>query len=212
MPYCVTDVNKILKKPYVIGADTAGTGTDYFTAKVIDNVTGRCVATLRKQYIDEDLFAEQLFCLGKFYNDALIAVETNYSRHPVRHLKSLGYENLYMSRTMSTFAEESEKHYGFLTTSVTRPIIIANLVSVMRENLHLETHRQTLVEMTTFIKRDDGRSAACDGAHDDLVLASAIARYVSIDYEHNIIIIDTSQDFLEKNFSSLPQNKSFMEW
>ena len=212
MPYYEVSNSKIMKKPYVIGADTAGSGIDYFTAKVIDNVTGKCVATLHKQHIDEDLFAEQLYCLGKFYNDALIAVETNYSRHPIRHLKTLGYENLYISKTMSTYNDVSEKYYGFVTTSVSRPIIIANLVSVMRENLYLETDRQTLVEMTTFIKRDDGRSAACDGAHDDLVLASAIARYVSIDYEHNTIIIDTSDDFLEKNFSSLPSNNTFMEW
>ena len=113
---------------------------------------------------------------------------------------------------MSTYNDVNEKHYGFVTTSVSRPIIIANLVSVMRENLHFETDRQTLIEMTTFIKRDDGRSAACDGAHDDLVMASAIARYVSIDYDHNIIIIDTSEDFLEKNFSSLSSNNTFMEW
>lgn len=211
-PYIEKTDCSILKKPYVIGADTAGTGIDYFTAKVIDNVTGKCVATLRKQHIDEDLFAEQLYCLGKWYNDALIGVETNYSRHPIRHLRSLGYENLYRSQSMSTYSDETEKHYGFITTSVSRPIIISNLVSIMRENLRLETDRETLIEMTTFIKRNDGRSAACDGAHDDLVMSSAIARYIGIDYDHNIGIIDTSLDFLDKNFSSLTANNSFMEW
>ena len=155
---------------------------------------------------------EPFVALMSKYECALIAVETNYSRHPIRHLKTLGYENLYISKTMSTYNDVNEKHYGFVTTSVSRPIIIANLASVMRENLHFETDRQTLIEMTTFIKRDDGRSGACDGAHDDLVIASAIARYVSIDYDHNIIIIDTSEDFLEKNFSSLSPNNTFMEW
>jgi phage terminase large subunit len=212
MPFTEKKDAQILKKPYVIGADTAGTGEDYFTAKVIDNTSGKCVATLRKQHIDEDLFAEQLYCLGRFYNDALIGVETNYSTHPVRHLLSLGYENLYVSRTMSTLGDVADKHYGFITTSVSRPIIISNLVSVMRENLYLETDRQTLNEMTTFIKRNDGKSAACDGAHDDLVMASAIARYISIDYEHNMIIIDTSTEILEKSFSFSNPENSFMEW
>ena len=212
MPYRESKNQEQLKKPYVIGADTAGTGKDYFTAKVLDNTTGKCVATLRKQYIDEDLFAEQLYCLGKFYNNALIGVETNYSRHPVRHLRSLGYDNLYISRSMSTFRDESEKHYGFITTSVSRPIIISNLVTIMRENLQLETDRETLKEMTTFIKRDDGKSAACDGAHDDLVMASAIAHYIAIDYEHNTEKIDTGNNFLVSNFSTLPQNDTFLEW
>ena len=212
MPYNKINDLKQSTKPYVIGADTAGTGKDFFTAKVIDNSSGRCVATLRKQYIDEDLFAEQLYCLGKFYNNALIGVETNYSRHPVIHLRTLGYENLYISRSMSTFKSESEKHYGFITTAVSRPIIISNLVSVMRENLYLETDKETLKEMTTFIKRDDGKCAACDGAHDDLVMASAIARYIGIDYEHNIVDTDTGSDFLSKHFSDSLQKDTFLEW
>ena len=49
MPYCKNNGSQILKKPYVIGADTAGTGKDFFTAKVIDNTNAKCVATLRKQ-------------------------------------------------------------------------------------------------------------------------------------------------------------------
>ena len=64
----------IAKCPYVIGGDTAGKGADYFAAKVIDNINGRTVATLHKQRMDEDVYAEQLYCLGKYYNDALIGV------------------------------------------------------------------------------------------------------------------------------------------
>lgn len=202
-----------LKKPYVIGADTAGAGADYFAARVIDNTTGRAVATLKKQYIDEDLFAEQLYCLGKYYNSALIGIETNFSSQPIRHLKALGYENLYVSKNLSTFSDESEKHYGFVTTSVSRPIIISNLVSIMRECPELETDIETLIEMTTFVRRRDGRVGACDGAHDDLVMATAIARFISIEYEHSIIRHDSSMEIINSSFSSSSnQNDTFMEW
>ncbi len=211
-PFCENRNSYTLKKPYVIGADTAGTGKDYFTAKVIDNESGMCVATLRKQYIDEDLFAEQLYCLGTYYNCALIGVETNYSRHPVLHLRSLGYGNLYSSNHTASYNGERINNLGFLTTSLTRPIIISNLVSVMRDNLYLETDRQTLNEMTTFIRHDDGKSAAAAGAHDDLVMASAIARYIGIEYEHNKIKTDTSEDFLLKNFYSPKKIDSYLEW
>lgn len=200
-------------KPYVIGADTAGTGIDYFTAKVIDNTCGKCVATLRKQRIDEDLFAEQLYCLGKYYSDALIGVEINYSRHPVRVLHQLGYTNLYLSKKMTTVSDVPESNYGFATTSVTRPIIVSNLVSIMRENIRLETDRETLKEMTTFIKRDDGKQAASNGAHDDLVMASAIAHYIGIDYEHQITTIknefDALNEFFNTDFSS---ENNFVDW
>ena len=209
-PYLVKNGNSITKKPYVIGADTAGVGKDYFCAKVIDNTSGRVAATLHKQYIDEDLFAEQLYCLGKYYNTALIGIENNYSRQPTRHLLALGYENIYRSKSTGGNLEE---HLGFTTTSVTRPIIISNLVSVMRENPHLETDKDTLLEMTTFIRRKDGRQAACDGAHDDLVMSCAIARYISIDYEHNPIISDTGSSFLQSSFSFQgSQENTFMEW
>lgn len=199
-------------KPYVIGADTAGTGQDYFSAKVIDNTNSRCVATLHIKNIDEDLFAHQLYCLGKHYNTALIGVETNYSRHPVRVLRSLGYDNLY-SHTKKRACEDALEEYGFITSAITRPIIISNLVSIMRENIFLETDRQTLCEMTTFIKRSDGRNAAADGAHDDLVMASAIAHFIAIDYEHMPKTIDTSDGFLSQNFCLCPlQEENYMEW
>jgi phage terminase large subunit len=51
-------------RPYVIGADTAGEGSDFFAAHVIDNVTGEQVAVLHAQ-IDETVFPEQLMALGK---------------------------------------------------------------------------------------------------------------------------------------------------
>ena len=195
--------------PYVIGADTAGTGNDYFSAKIIDNVSGKCVATLHIKNIDEDLFAHQLFCLGKYYFDALIGVEVNYSTHPIRVLRSLGYKNLYARKTPG----EKLEGCGFLTTAITRPLIISNLVSIMRECLYLETDRETLMEMATFVKRSDGRTAAIDGAHDDLVMASAIARFIAQDYTHTYITENTDNDFLNKHFSSPPlQEENYMEW
>lgn len=211
-PYASAKGEAKKEKPYVIGADTAGTGLDYFTAKVIDNTSGRCVATFRKQKMDEDLFAEQLYCLGKYYSDALIGVEINHSRHPVRVLSKLGYTNLYLSKKPTTFADIPEKEYGFITSSITRPIIVFNLVSVMRADIKLETDRQTLLEMTTFIRRDDGKLAAADGAHDDLVMASAIAHYIGQDYTHEFIDKSEEFDALTAFFSSENESGAYIDW
>ena len=41
-------------RPYVLGGDTAGEGSDWFTAHVIDNVTGEQVASLRRQYSEPE--------------------------------------------------------------------------------------------------------------------------------------------------------------
>ena len=130
------------------------------------------------QKMDEDLFSEQLYCLGMYFCEALIAVETNFSRHPVRVLRSYGYKNIY--------ASSGEEYCGFLTTSVTRPIMLANLVSVMRECIYLETDRDTLLEMLDFVKHPTGKAQASSGKHDDLVISSAIARYVGLSYDMQI--------------------------
>lgn len=98
-------------RPYVIGADTAGSGEDYFTAKVLDNTSGKCVATLHIKNIDEDLFAHQLYCLGTYYHTALIGVEINYSAHPVRVLCDLGYKNLYARKQAG--GSITQEAYGF---------------------------------------------------------------------------------------------------
>ena len=199
--------------PYVIGADTAGRGEDYFSAKIIDNASGKCVATLHKKHLDEDLFAHQLYCLGKYYFDALIGVEINFSSHPVRVLKSLGYTNLYKLKGDYRSNGSDPSSYGFLTTAINRPLMISNLVSIMRENIYLETDRETLMEMSTFVKRNDGKCAAIDGAHDDLVMASAIARFISIDYKHEAEYYNSKPDFILENFSSPAlQEENYMEW
>ena len=70
------------------GGDTAGEGSDYFTAIVIDNVTGRIVAKLRQKYSEPE-YVRQICALGRFYNDALVAIETNFSTYPVMKLQEM---------------------------------------------------------------------------------------------------------------------------
>lgn len=213
-PYSKSKDGLTLQKPYVIGADTAGEGEDYFTAKVLDNTTGKCVATLRKKRFDDDLFAEQLYCLGTYYNNAFLAVEINYSRYPVYHLRELGYENMYFNFYDPRTAPPGKiRRYGFLTEVNNRPMIISGLVRAMREGLELETDRETLKELCSFIRHKNGKCAAASGAHDDLVMASGIAHYVRRNYTCEMRIIDTGSDFLDELFKDEPENNNqFMEW
>lgn len=162
--------------PYVIGADTAGEGSDYFTAQVLDNTTGAQVATMRMQG-DEDLFARQLYCLGKDYNNALISIETNFSTYPIKEISRLGYRRQYIREREDTITGSATPSYGFKTTAITRPIILAMAIQVVRESPETLNDRDTLEEMLTFVRNDKGRAEAASGAHDDLVMAYAIALY-----------------------------------
>ncbi len=164
-------------RPYVIGGDTAGEGSDWFTAQVLDNITGEQVAVLRHQY-EEGTYAKQMFCLGMYYNEALIGIETNFSTYPVKMLELLGYRKQFVREVEDDFTGAIKKAFGFKTTAITRPVIIAGLIDAMREGLSSLYDRATLEEMLTFIRNDKLRAEAEQGAHDDLIMALAIAWYI----------------------------------
>ena len=61
---------------------------------------------------------------------------------------------------------------------------------------------------------DDGKQAAADGAHDDLVMASAIAHFIANDYEHQLRVVDSNKDilkqFYENNYDN--QDDGYFDW
>lgn len=163
--------------PYVIGADTAGDGSDSFVAQVIDNTTGRQVATLRHSF-DEDLFARQVYCLGRYYNDALLAVECNFSTYPVLTLERLRYPKLYVRESIDEYTHRPKSSFGFVTNKKTRPLVVSTLVSAIRDDPTLVCDRTTIEEMLTFVRDESFRPEAEEGAHDDCVMALGIAHFV----------------------------------
>lgn len=165
------------RRHYVIGGDTAGDGSDYNIGQVLDNNTGEQACVLRKQY-DEDLYAKQMYCLGVYYNNALIGIETNYSTYPTMELERLGYDNLYVRETFDNYTHKVKQSYGFVTTEKTRPVIISNLIKWVREDTQCLNDPTTLEEMLTFVRNEHFRPEAENGAHDDCVMALAIALFI----------------------------------
>ena len=165
--------------PYVGGGDTAGDGSDKFVGQFIDNTNGKQVARLRHTY-DEDLYAHQMYCLGMYYNEALIGIETNFSTHPVKELERLNYPRQYIREVPDNFDHSIRHSWGFNTNSKTRPDMIANLVKAFREDYTIVNDYETLCEMLTFIRnpKKNMRPEAEEGAHDDCVMALAIAHQI----------------------------------
>lgn len=164
--------------PYVIGFDTAGTGSDCFAAHVLDNRTGEQVAVLHVREIAEEEVTRQVYCLGIYYNDALLAPENNYSSYESNELQRLRYPRLYVQEQIDTYTHKPTKRYGFVTTKKTRPVAISTLVTAVNEDIGIINDRATLEEMLTFIRTEDFRAEAEAGAHDDLIMALAIAHYI----------------------------------
>ena len=159
---------------YIIGGDTAGDGSDMFVGQVIDAITGQQVAVLHHKF-DEDLYARQMYCLGKYYNFATLAIETNFSTFPVKELQRLGYTKQYKREAIDEISKKKYHKYGFQTNKLSRPLIIAGLVQVVREHPEAFNDIQTLEEMLTFVRNEKGKAEAQEGKHDDLIIAAAIA-------------------------------------
>ena len=172
--------------PYVLGGDTAGEGSDWFTAHVIDNSTGEQVASLRRQYSEIE-YVRQVFALGMFYNQALVGLETNFSTYPVMKLQELGYPFQYSREREDTYTRQVKKSYGFRTDRQTRPRAIANLVEVFSSHPRWFTDGELLGEMLTFCYNEDHRPEALAGKHDDMVMAAAICYAVRHQQRYSVL-------------------------
>jgi hypothetical protein len=154
---------------WIIGVDPAGGGSlgDYACAQVVERSSGMQCAELLGHYTPPEL-ARHVAELGRHYGDALIAVERNNHGHAVltQLIDREGYLNLY--------AEKGQA--GWLTSVSTRPRMIEHLAVLLEQNPELFFSRRLLQECRTFVRRADTSSGATGGAHDDCVLAMAIAQ------------------------------------
>lgn len=190
--------------PYVLGGDTAGEGSDYFTAIVIDNVSGRIAAKLRQKYSEPE-YVRQIYALGRFYNDALVAIETNFSTYPVMKLQEMEYPNQYSREREDTYTRQMKKSYGFRTDRQSRPRAIANLVEVFSSHPEWFTDRELLEEMLTFCYNEDHRPEALAGKHDDLVMGAAIT--YAVRHQQRMTVLTEPEKPREKLIDQMKRQK-----
>ena len=190
--------------PYVLGGDTAGEGSDYFTAIVIDNVSGRIAAKLRQKYSEPE-YVRQIYALGRFYNDALVAIETNFSTYPVMKLQEMEYPNQYSREREDTYTRQMRKSYGFRTDRQSRPRAIANLVEVFSSHPEWFTDRELLEEMLTFCYNEDHRPEALAGKHDDLVMGAAIT--YAVRHQQRMTVLTEPEKPREKLIDQMKRQK-----
>lgn len=180
-------------EPYTLGADTAGDGSDWNVGHVLDTKQNQ-IAVIRLQK-DEDLFADQLYCLGKMYNEALIAPEVNFSTYVTNTLVNREYPNIYVrENSPDAISKQLVKKYGFNTNKATRPAMLGELKALVRDRVECINDIDTLKEMFTFIVDERSKPVAIEGEHDDMILALAITVYAQ---EQQLNEIKISADKLE---------------
>lgn len=191
------------RNPYVLGGDTAGEGSDNFTGIVVNNITGKQAAVL-KQKFDEIEYTRQMYCLGMYYNEALIGTETNFSTYPTVKLAEMKYPNLYVrDKNPDDYRNKLETKLGVNTNKVTRPHMLAILQTIVKESIENIMDKETLQEMISFIVNESGKAEAQEGCHDDLVMGTAIAYYIRPQQKYTLLPAKTNtiQEIYEPFFS-----------
>ena len=141
-------------------------------------------------HIDHDLLAWKAAQIASFYQNALLVIESNtieskdndtdgdQSSLIFNRIADV-YPNLYTRKAPEEKIQQGIVGvYGFHTNRRTKPIIISNLVAILRDGSYIERNLEALDEFATYEKKQNGSYGATDGHHDDYVMARAIALYI----------------------------------
>lgn len=202
--------------PYVIGGDTKGEGGDFYAGTVINNATGKRAATLYMQSTNSKPFTHQMYCLGVYFNLALIGIEMNFNTAPIEELERLKYPKQYMRETYDKISREIQKKFGWKTDGNTRPLIIDKEIDLIENNIELFTDVTMLGECLTFIYDKYNRPDATPGKHDDLLMSDMIANEIRPQQRmsaHEVKGIDYSdlpEDILEDLSRASPEMRAYI--
>ena len=164
---------------YVIGADVSlGTNQDYSIATVFNPERQLC-AMYRTNIMDPGTFGDILFYLGRYYNNALLAVESNsIGNTTLDRLMQMSYLNLYYETKVASMRTKDTTRLGFRTTAASKPRIIGYLKRLV-EDLDIDVPSEIIIqELKDYIANDNGKTEALSGSHDDTIMAIAIAMEV----------------------------------
>jgi hypothetical protein len=156
---------------YVVAVDSAGGGSegDFACVQVIDLAGGLQCAELRERLGTLEL-ARVSAALAREYNAATIAVERN--NHGAGVLAYLDSSEKYAQ------VYEQAGVAGWLTSAGSKPAMVSRMGALLAEQPEIFQSRRLLAECRTFITGANGRMGAANGAHDDCVMAMAIAQSV----------------------------------
>lgn len=199
--WAMPERNSGVEHRYLVAVDVGGRSkkADWSVIRVFDRAPmifgGVPILVAEQRYhTDHDLLAYDAARIAKWYDNALLVIESNtletkdqerdtdgnMSEYILDTISDL-YDNLY-ARKQS--AEQIKNHaptkWGFHTNTATKPMIIANLVSCVRDKLWIEQSEYCCTELALYQKNEKGQFGAPpgEGMHDDVLMCTAIALWV----------------------------------
>lgn len=164
---------------YCSGADVAEglAHGDYSDLSVIDLEDGREVLTLHGHW-PTDVFGRVLDAIYRLYPGTHAPERNNHGFAVLNVLKELGTPGVYREVTpfdQVTAGDFAEGRLGWVTNSVTKPLMIDELDQAIRLGGILLSDALAIPELTFYRTNDNGSTSAPTGMHDDRVISRAIA-------------------------------------
>lgn len=175
---------------YIVSVDIGGRSrsADYSVIAVLDrhcDDKGEKLPEIVAQWrghIDHDLLAWRAAAMARWYNDALLVVESNSwessSEGQGRYILDMladSYPNTYHRRSEGA---ASGWLPGFHTNMRSKAAVISNLIATVRDGLYIERDPAACDELLQYEALADGTYAARRGCHDDILMSRAIALWI----------------------------------
>lgn len=146
-------------------------------------------------HIDMDLLAWKSAQVAAFYNNSLLVIESNtLETHDNERdtdgdnsgyiLKQIAkyYRNLYArEQSPEDIKACKPRKWGFHTNTSTKPMIIANLVKMIREGTYIERETEAIDEYLCYEKKPNGSYGAIVDKNDDRLMTRAIGLKICFD-------------------------------
>lgn len=136
--------------------------------------------------IDKDISIWVAAQIARYYNDALLVIESNTYDSDIKTDESElifdtlaeHYTNLYSRTPADQIKEGLPLRYGFHTNKSTKTMIIANYVALLREKGYKERNNEALNEARVYEQKKNGSYGAKEGKHDDILMTRMIGLYI----------------------------------
>ncbi|APU01476.1 terminase large subunit [Aeromonas phage 65.2] len=176
-----------------------GRGQDYSTIQIIDvtKYPYEQVAVYHSNKISHIMFPRIIQRLAMEYNEAYVYIELNSVGLSVA-------KDLYMDLEYENMIIDSSRDLGMKQTKTTKAMGCSTLKDLIEKDKLRINHKQTVIELRTFVEDGLSWSAAKDN-HDDLVMALVIFAYLTtqdrfaefLDMDEHSLAHDIFQDELE---------------
>jgi len=152
---------------YVVAVDPAGGGADgdRSAVQVIDLETGMQCAEFAGHVGGLELMALAREIAWDYETAWLVVERNNHGGEQLSLLEQAGYKRIYRG---------ADGNAGFLTTSVSRPAMLARMSMALVETPGIFHSKELLAECRSFVRLRNGATGARSGAYDDRVMAMAV--------------------------------------